>query len=186
MTTKWISDQGRPRALAATGLFDAPVTELDRLARLAARSLGVRLVLVTLAGHDRQVPVGTSAGGGGHDVAGIPHCREVVESKCPVISTGYAGWPLRGPDGAVLGAFSAVDTTVRDWTEDELATLADFAAAAESEIALRMVNDRLGASAKRLAAVLDTTQDAYAAIDVDGDVVAWNASADKIFGWSSG
>ena len=186
MTTQWISDQGRTRALAATGLFDAPVPGLDRLARLAARSLGVRLVLVTLADHDRQVPVGTSAGDPGHDVAAVPHCREVVEGKRPVILTGYAGWPLRGADGAVLGAFSAVDTAVRDWTGDELATLADFAAAAESEIALRLVNDRLGGSAKRLAAVLDTTQDAYAAIDVDGDVVAWNAAAEKLFGWSSG
>ncbi len=206
MTTQRISDQGRLRALAATGLLDAPVVAgLDRLAGLAARTLKVPGAYVTLVDEDRQLIAGTTDPAGQRQTPlSVSFCRHVVDADeavviqdartdgrvmdNPVVTGGavlaYVGHPLRSPDGAVLGSFCVIDIRPREWTADELASVADFAAAAESEIALRMANDRIGRSAGRLGAVLDTTQDAYAAIDVDGRVVAWNATAEKLFGWT--
>ncbi len=208
MSTARITDQRRLRALAATGLLDAPPDAgLDRLAALAARSIGVTDAFVTLVDADRQVIAGSA------DPTlpsrctplAVSFCQHVVAESEPVIMAdaradsrvhdnpvvlagrvgAYAGHPVRSGDGQVLGSFCVVDAQARTWTAEELAVLADFAAAAEAQIGLRSANARLTDAAVRLAAVLDTTQDAYAAIDADGVVVAWNAAAEKLFGWSS-
>ncbi len=165
---------------------------------------------MTLVGADRQLIAGAAgarpAAADRETPVSVSFCRHVVHGGGPVVIDdarddarvcdnpavaaghvrAYAGYPLTSPDGQVLGAFCLVDTSPRQWSATELDSLADLAAAAESEIALRTANDGLAASAERLAAVLDTTQDAYAAIDAGGGVIAWNAAAEKLFGWTSG
>jgi GAF domain-containing protein len=46
----------------------------------------------------------------------------------------YAGYPLRTPDGDVLGALCVIDSPRRSWTADELTTVADLAEAAAVEV----------------------------------------------------
>jgi GAF domain-containing protein len=53
---------------------------------------------------------------------------------------GYAGMPLTDSDGHVLGSLCAVDTRPRAWSEQELADLADLAAACCAELRLRLVS----------------------------------------------
>jgi GAF domain-containing protein len=85
-------------------------------------------------------------------------CRYVVEDRQPLIvadaraderlrdnpvvaAIAYAGFPLRAPDGHVLGSFCVLDTHPRERTQDEIATLAELTTAAESEIALRLAQN---------------------------------------------
>jgi hypothetical protein len=48
--------------------------------------------------------------------------------------------PLTDTDGEVLGSLCAIDTSPRDWTEEELADLRDLAAACSAELRLRIVS----------------------------------------------
>jgi len=197
--------------LRATGLLEAGRSpSLDRLTGLAARLVGAPVALVSLVDTDRQ-RFASACGLDGElaETRETPltysFCRYVVEDRRPLIvedareyarlrdnpavaeytAIAYAGFPLRSPDGHVLGSFCVLDTVPRRWTEDELATLADLAAAAESEIALRLAHREQELTATRMQAVLDSAQDAYVSIAADGRVIAWNAAAERLFGYSA-
>jgi PAS domain S-box-containing protein len=204
-------DAERLRVLRATGLFDAPsVPSLDRLTTLAARLVGATVALVTLVEDDRQrfasacgLPVGFDR----QRPMPLTHsyCRYVVEERKPLIvsdarlderlrdspaaspyhAIAYAGFPLRSPDGHVLGSFCVIDGQPREWTEAEVATVEDLAAAAEAEIALRLAHGEQLLTAARMQAVLDSAHDAFVSIDPDGTVTAWNAAAELLFGYSA-
>ncbi|GIE96240.1 PAS domain-containing sensor histidine kinase [Paractinoplanes rishiriensis] len=201
-------DAERLRALRATGLLDAgPVPTLDRLTSLAQRLVGAGAALVVLIDTDRQRFA--SACGLSGDLErdrqtplSHSYCQYVVEDRAALIvpdarlderlrtnpaitdydAIAYAGFPLRTPDGLVLGSFCVMDDHRRDWTEEQLAILADLAAAAESEVALRLAHGEQLLAADRMQAVLDSAHDAYVSIDFEGLVVAWNGSAERLFG----
>ena len=204
-------DAERLGVLRATGLLEAGRSpSLDRLTELAARVVGTPVALVSLVDADRQRFASACGLDGELDATRetpLTHsfCRRVVEDRRPLIVEdartderlranpavaeytviAYAGFPLRSPDGHVLGSFCVVDTRPRRWTEDELATLADLAAAAESEIALRLAHREQKLAAARMQTVLDSAQDAYISIAADGRVIAWNAAAERLFGYSA-
>lgn len=170
-----VGDADRLAALVQTGLLDAaPDDSFDRLTRLATRVLRVPIALVSLVDAERQYFA--SAAGLPEPVASaretpLSHsiCQHTVLSRQPLVITdaridplvrsnlaiselavvAYAGVPLLSDDGHVLGTFCAIDHVPRDWTDDELATIADLAAAATTEIRLRRV---LAASRAELAA----------------------------------
>jgi serine phosphatase RsbU (regulator of sigma subunit)/putative methionine-R-sulfoxide reductase with GAF domain len=54
----------------------------------------------------------------------------------------YAGYPLRDDTEDVIGALCAIDREPRDWDPDQLAFLADLAAACSSELRLRGERER--------------------------------------------
>ncbi|WP_433374038.1 ATP-binding protein [Actinoplanes sp. CA-142083] len=202
-------DSQRLSVLRATGLLDeGPVPSLDRLTSLAARVVGAPAALVSLVDADRQrFPSACGLTGELDETRETPlshsYCRYVVEDDAPLIvadarlderlrdnpaiaeyqAIAYAGFPLRSADGHVLGSFCVVDDKPRDWTEDEIATLSDLAAAAEAEIALRLAHGEQQRAAARMQAVLDSAHDAYVSIDGEGNVIAWNASAERLFGY---
>ena len=203
-------DGERLRVLRATGLLDAgPVPSLDRLTALAARLLDAPAALVSLVDADRQ-RFASACGLSGElaETRQTPlthsYCRFVVEDEAPLIvadarldprlrdspaitdyaAIAYAGMPLRSPDGYVLGSFCVSDSRPRDWTEVELSTLRDLALAAESEVALRLAEGARLLASERLRAVLDSTHDAYVSIGTDGLVIAWNAAAEQLFGYT--
>jgi GAF domain-containing protein len=132
-------------------LADAPYRSLDRLARAAAHQLRAAGALVSLLDADRRVVAGS---------AGTPprhtFCRLVLDGDAPLLIgdaraderigehpaigdgvLAYAGFPLRSPDGYVLGAFCVVDRRAREWEPRELLLIEDLAAAAETEMELR-------------------------------------------------
>ncbi|GAA0535519.1 hypothetical protein GCM10010172_15960 [Paractinoplanes ferrugineus] len=207
-----ILDTERLSALRATNLLDAavPLPSFDRLTGLAARLLGTPVAMVTLIDADRQQfasACGLPAALDEKRESPLTYsiCRYVVEDDAPLIvpdtsrderlrenpavtvlgAAAYAGFPLRTPDGRVLGSFCVVDSKVREWTAEELGTIADLAGAAESEIALRLSYGEHVLAAARMQAVLDTAHDAYVSIDADSAVVAWNGAAERLFGWSA-
>jgi PAS domain S-box-containing protein len=210
VTTDVIEDPERLRALRATGLLEhgTVLTGLDRLTRLATRLLDVPTAVVTLIEPDRQVF--TSHHGLSGELAekrqtplSYSFCRYVVADAAPMVvgdartdgrlsgnpaigehrAIAYAGFPLRDPEGHVLGSFCVFDGEPRAWTERDVAILQDLAQEAEAEIALRISQDRLSLAAARTQAILDTCPDAFISMDHTGRVTAWNHAAEVLFGF---
>ncbi len=170
---------GSPRRLAAvraTGLLDTVAEEpFDRLARLAATTLRAPFAFVTVVDEqrsfwkscigvdatepaERQNPVQESfcqyvVGSGSELVVGDAASDPRTCDNPSIASMGIAAWagfPLRSPDGHVLGSFCVVDTTVRTWTADEVEILRSLADAATGEIALRAAVERASFLARTL------------------------------------
>lgn len=159
-----LRDPERIAQLRATGLLDAPTEEaFDRLTRLASRLLEAPLSTVTLVDDDRQFYL--SCTGFPEPLASsrqtpleFSFCRHTVVLGKPLIIpdvrghplvganpaitqfgvTAYAGIPLLTADGQALGTLCVMDFKVREWTEDQISSLADLAAAVSTEIELRM------------------------------------------------
>jgi PAS domain S-box-containing protein len=206
-----VDDPVRLQALRATGLLDADsATSLDRLTRLATRLVKTPVALVSLVDIDRQVfvsAVGLDEPWASRGQTPLSHsfCQYVVTDQAPLVITdaradgrlcgnlaipdlkviAYAGFPLRSPDGQVLGSFCAIDGRPRRWTDDEVSILQDLAANAESEIALHTAHGELLLSSARMRTVLDTAQDAFVSMDQAGRVTTWNEAAHRLFGWSA-
>lgn len=164
-----INAPARLAALDATGLLDTPPeVAFDRLTQLARRMLRAPVALVSLIDSDRQFF--KSAVGRVSD-APLPHetpleysfCKHTLTAAEPFVVhdarrhpavrdnpavnelgvVAYAGIPLITSGGHTLGAFCALDVVPRAWTPDEVAILQDLAAAALTEIELRITARRL-------------------------------------------
>ncbi|MEV6304105.1 GAF domain-containing SpoIIE family protein phosphatase [Actinoplanes sp. NPDC051861] len=149
-TAERSGNPSRPDPLVRTGLSAAPDPMSDRFAALARRLLGVRAAVVALTGITRQVFPGAS----GLDRRETPLAHTlpayaVADARTdqllaghPVIEElsagGYAGVPLTGADGEILGAMCVIDTVAREWTADELGLLAELAAACSESLRLRI------------------------------------------------
>ena len=156
-------EQDRLRALHATGLLDSPPEQFfDLITGLAARTLQVPVVLLSLVDTDRQffksqcglpAPVAESRETPlSHSfcqyVSAIGEALVVEDAKShPLVRDNpavrdlgvmaYAGMPLTTAEGFTLGSLCAIDTQPRRWTTQELETLQDFARQAMAEIELR-------------------------------------------------
>ncbi|MFI8006471.1 PP2C family protein-serine/threonine phosphatase [Streptomyces sp. NPDC086010] len=159
-----LSDPFRLTAVEATGLLDTgPEDVFEDLAALAARITGAGRAFVTLVDADRsfwkscigvdltdvtdrQNPVHESfcyylVGLAGEpfvvdDAAADPRTRD-HPSVAPMEIGAWAGYPLRGPGGEVLGSFCVIDDAPRTWSASDLTTLATLARSVSAEIHLR-------------------------------------------------
>ncbi|MDQ3388770.1 MAG: GAF domain-containing sensor histidine kinase [Gemmatimonadota bacterium] len=159
-----IRDPERLAGLHATNLLDAPIdAAFDRLTRLATRLLEAPLSTVTLVDSDRQFYL--SCAGFPEPIASerqtpleFSFCKHTVVLGRPLIIpdtrdhpivgdnpaigefgvTAYAGIPLLTADGHALGTLCVMDFKVREWTDDQISSLTDLAAAVSTEIELRM------------------------------------------------
>ncbi|GIM93759.1 ATP-binding protein [Paractinoplanes toevensis] len=195
-----LSDAARLRRMRDSGLLEgASSASLDRLARAAAHQLRTTRAQVSLVTADRRVVVGSAGSPVAHT-----YCRMVVDTDAPLLVTdaraddrvaghpaigdgvvAYAGFPIRSLDGHPLGAFCVLHDEPRDWEPRDLLLVEDLAATAEAEIAMRAEARVHAAAARRLQGVLDACQDAYVSVDGAGNVLAWNAAAEKLFGYSA-
>ncbi|GLZ53434.1 GAF domain-containing SpoIIE family protein phosphatase [Actinomycetospora sp. NBRC 106378] len=140
----------------------AAVPAFDRLTAMAVDLTGVAVAVVTLADEHRarllsargmpptfspdEVPVGDSfcqfvvARGAEwivDDVEAEPLLRDLPTTK-ELEAASWAGFPVRGPDGEVVGSLCLVDRANRRWTPEHITLLRHIAEAASSEIALRL------------------------------------------------
>lgn len=150
-------EEARLRALQDLELLDTPESEsFDRITRMASRLFHTPVSAVSLTDRHRQwfkSHVGTQ----GREIVrtGAP-CAEVTSSRealvipdmledsrysdCLLAQSGvrfYAGAPLTTRDGYVLGAMCVLDQKPRKVSDDELASLQDFAAMVMSQIELQ-------------------------------------------------
>ncbi|GAA2366088.1 GAF domain-containing protein [Dactylosporangium salmoneum] len=148
-----VRDPARLRAVAATGLPAAPHPWFDRLVARAGQAVGVPVVLLVLIERYREIlpgavglpellqqrretplarsicqyVIGARARLAITDVRRDPvlHSNDGVRD---LAAAGYAGIPVHGRDGHVVGALGAIDVRPRAWSIDELNLLDGFAA----------------------------------------------------------
>ncbi|WP_433391027.1 SpoIIE family protein phosphatase [Micromonospora sp. KLBMP9576] len=158
-----LHDPDRLRSLAETQLTAVPDEAFDRFARLVADLLDVPVALVSLVDAERQFfpgEVGLAQPWAARRQTPLSHsfCQHVVDLGTPMVLTdarlrpavqrnlavpdlgvvAYAGMPLTDLEGRVLGSLCAIDNKPRDWSAEQLRTLADLAAACSSELRLRI------------------------------------------------
>ncbi len=175
-----VADPQRLAAVSATGLLDTgPEEPFDRLARLAATTLAAPLAFVTVVDAQRsfwKACIGVDA----HELADRQNaveesfCQYVIGSGSELVVSdaasdprtrdnpsvdlmgvaAWAGFPLRSPDGHVLGSFCVVDTSPRTWADHEIDILRSLADAAAGEVKLRAAAQRASTLARTLQATL--------------------------------
>jgi sigma-B regulation protein RsbU (phosphoserine phosphatase) len=181
-----ISDPARLDAVRRTRLLDtAPEEPFDRLTRLAASLLGAPFVFVTVVDDRRSfwkshVGIDTDDPTGRQNTVEESFCQYVIGADAELIVTdaradprtatnpmigsrgvaAWAGFPIRSPEGLVLGTFCAVDTVPRSWTPHDIEILDTLSHAAAGEIALRMIADEARAATARAE---QATSDAHVA-----------------------
>lgn len=206
-----LHDLERLKTLRSLDLLDpAAEAAFDRLARLAARSLGVPVALVSFVSADRQVlrgAVGVPEPVASQRELPLSHsfCQHVVVTEASLVVAdvrehplvrdnlsipdfgvvAYAGIPLRTKDGQVLGSLCAIDRRVRTWTEEEVATLTDFAAAAMSEIELRATVREAEQSRREWLALLDSSGEGVFGFDTAARCTHINGAALAFFGYTA-
>lgn len=151
-------EEKRLASLRESGLLDSGTNErFDRLTRLAKRLFNVPIALVTLVG-EKTLHFKTSDGRAHESLPRhLSFCGHTILSTTPLIVndagsderfcdnplvTGeshlrfYAGYPLRLPDGALVGSFCLLDRSPRAFSSAEVDILKDFALIVENEFAV--------------------------------------------------
>ncbi|HWQ15998.1 MAG TPA: GAF domain-containing sensor histidine kinase, partial [Roseiflexaceae bacterium] len=146
----------RLAALRALELLDTPAEErFDRLTRLARRLFDAPIALVTLVDADRQWFKSRQGLDTPETPRRVSFCAHAVAAGQPLVVsdalqdprfaanphvTGpphirfYAGHPLRGPGGRLVGTLCVIDRRPRAFTVEDRAALADLANVAEREL----------------------------------------------------
>ena len=156
-----VDDPLRLSAVRATDLLDASAeASFDRLTALAQRLTGAPVALLTVVDDQRSYWLsrqGVPAGGPVQSTVDESFCQFVLDGAPLVLADvaqdertqdnawiqsmgvrAWAGCPVRTPDGQVLGSLCVVDTAVHAWTAADVELLADLAAIASREVALRL------------------------------------------------
>jgi PAS domain S-box-containing protein len=198
------------RAVAALQLVGAPREErFDRITRTAQRVLGTPLSFLNLVDGD-DLWVTSCVGFDGRRVRReAALCRHTLATGAPLfvddarldprfrddpLVTGaphvraYAGQPLRGPSGHVVGTLCAVDLAPRAWTAEQAQALADLVTWAEAELAHGDVARQLAegeAVRQQHAQVLRSAGQGILGVGPDGVVVVANPAAERLTGWAA-
>ncbi|MEU8200068.1 GAF domain-containing SpoIIE family protein phosphatase [Streptosporangium sp. NPDC049046] len=158
-----IFDPKRLTAVWATGLLDTePEPSFDEFAGLAARVTGGQRAFVTLVDDQRSfwksaigmgelplaarqnavqdgpshILIATNAPLIVEDAVADPRVCDLAVVKRLGMGA-WAGYPIHGPNGEVLGGLCVVDSASRVWSDADVQTLATLARAVSSEIGLR-------------------------------------------------
>jgi len=145
-------DQCSPDAPRSADLPGGPAPTgplLDRLARLAARALHAPGAQLCLFHGEEHVGSGGFGQPEHRGVEDSPVCRRVIQAGRPLAVrdarqadpavrvlaaldpglVAYLGTPVRAPEGRVVGTLAVFDAAPRDWTEADVETIGDVAAA---------------------------------------------------------
>jgi PAS domain S-box-containing protein len=206
-----VQNPSRIDSLRGTRLLDSPREEaFDRLTRLASTALKAPVAVVSLVDTDRQffksclglpervnatrsLPLDYSFSR--HAVAAgqpliIPDAREhpLVRDNPAIREFGlvaYAGIPLLTDDGHALGTLCVLDTVPRAWTDQEVSTLCDLAAATMTEIALRQElaeRERAGREREELGRALRAERDRFGSLFEQAPAfIAWVRGPNHVF-----
>jgi hypothetical protein len=160
-----LDDPDRLEALQRALLIDTPSEQVfDQLSDLVRTLLSAPVALISIVDDSRQFfkscvgvaePVASERG------TPLSHsfCQHVVVTEEPLVVRdaredervkdnlaiadlgviAYAGWPLHGQGGKVLGSVCAIDEHPRDWTSAELASLERVASIVDEVVRIRQI-----------------------------------------------
>jgi PAS domain S-box-containing protein len=170
---------------------------LDRLTRLATRTLDVPVAQVVLVDAEQEHVISCFEDGRYMPPYAMPletsFCKHVVASNAPLVVSdwrahpllrntpllrdesvvAYLGVPLTTADGHALGTVCAIVPEARSWSDEDVAALRDLAALAMAEIAL---HERTQSSEARNQALLDAMPDVIVCMHRDGTYLDVKAS----------
>jgi GAF domain-containing protein len=169
-----VTDKKRLAGLRRLVLLDTPPNPtFDRLTRLASQLLHAPIALLTLVDSDRQFFL--SAAGLPEPLRSARQtpldysiCQHAVAAGRPLIIAdaradpilaenpavtqlglaSYLGMPLVTPDGHAVGTLCVIDVVPREWTDTQLALLADLVEITMDEIRLH-VHERLASHRRK-------------------------------------
>ena len=84
--------------------------------------------------------------------------------------------------GGLSGVLTVYDSEVRTWRDDEVQALSALAATASAVFSGAALYQRVAEEKERSEAILANIADGIVAVDRDGDIVLWNATAEQISG----
>ncbi|HVH44704.1 MAG TPA: diguanylate cyclase [Labilithrix sp.] len=199
-------DANRLRVLGSTRLLDSPPERaFDRLTRLAAGLLGAPTALVSLVDERRQffksaLGLGEPWASQRETPLSYSFCQYVARDKAPLIVgdareepmlrdnlavrelgvIAYAGIPLVVANEAI-GAFCVVDTSPREWSEEQVQLLTDLAESVVSEIELRLTLRNVEEQRALTSVLLESLGDGVVAVNRDRTLIVVNAAARRLF-----
>ncbi len=204
-------EDARLAALHGLSLLDTDAEErFDRLVKLAAVILDVPIVLVSLVDRDRQwfkARVGLDATETSRDVSFCGHAiaddvsQLIVENAAeddrfhdnPLVVGAphigfYAGQVVRDPTGLPMGTLCAIDRRPRRLDAAQREALGHLGALVQQELArvdeIELAR-RVAASEAAKSLIVDTMLEGVVLQGVDGSIIEWNRSAERVLGLSA-
>jgi diguanylate cyclase (GGDEF)-like protein/PAS domain S-box-containing protein len=204
----------RLATLYRLNLRDSPPSEaFDRITRLAAQVLGVPIVLVSLVDATRQWFVSRFGLEALHTPREVSFCAHAVQARAvlrvpdatrdtrfcanPLVTgpphiRAYLGIPLTTQGGHVLGTLCAIDRRPREFDEQTVATLSDFAQIIEEAIHARELaaqnESALRWATEQQALFRDTFEQAAVGIthtSLTGELIRINRRACEMLGYTA-
>ncbi|HYD55197.1 MAG TPA: PAS domain S-box protein, partial [Gemmatimonadaceae bacterium] len=203
-----LGDPERLRRLDALCLLDTPRDEVyDRLTRLAARAVGTPIALISLVDARRQwFKSSYGLGEPWHSARQTPlshsFCQFVVVHEAPLVVrdarahplvhdnpaiaemgvAAYLGVPLRRGDDYVFGSFAVAANEPREWTEEDVRLVEDFAALTMSEASYRLEAQRVEEREARWRSLLESVPVGVYLSDATGRLTYVNEHLVRMFG----
>ncbi len=103
----------------------------------------------------------------------------------PMLAAGHAaflGVPVATGEGGVAGVLAVYAEQAREWREEEIEALQAVAASTSAALSNAELYQRVALERERSVAILANIADGIVAVDRDGNVVLWNAAAERITG----
>jgi PAS domain S-box-containing protein len=188
-------------------LDSAPEERFDRITRIARRLFQVDVVLVSLVDAERQWFKSAQGLDAVETARDISFCGHAILHTQPLIIedarldlrfcdnplvTGppwlrfYAGVPLRGPGGYLVGTLCLIDPSPRSMSGEDLSALQALAAMVETEINSAQLSAAVvhaKSNAARLSAILQNAVDGIIVLDQQGHINTANPAVAHMFGW---
>lgn len=149
------NEEERLKSLYMIDLLDTFDDErFERLTRIGKKLFNVSIALISLLDRDRQWLLACQGLNTRETTRDVSFCGHTIMQEGPLIVndarlderfhdnplvTGepfirfYAGYPVHLPDGTVAGTLCLINTTPRDFSEDDIASLRDLAFIVEDE-----------------------------------------------------
>ncbi|PWW22281.1 PAS domain S-box-containing protein [Geodermatophilus normandii] len=202
------ADRPRARAARRLRLRDASVV-LDRLAELAARLVGAPIAQISLLDDVEVVVAGTGLPPGTvgregpldatacavpaaegapvvvPDVHAEPRAAELPQVRAGLVGA-YLGVPLVDTAGHTVGVLCVAAPTPRPWSDDDLATLRQLAAAAVSELELAALRAEYESDRVRWGLAVDAAGIGTFDWDLHTGELTWDARLIEMFGYAGG